>query len=94
MSRQDGVRLRDVFKAHYFTGFLTCLGIYLFNYDTKLGKKLGWEQKLVSENKIRADVNGRALKGEMPFLDCRRPTEFLTGLTADIALCIVLICLL
>jgi hypothetical protein len=53
-------------KAHYYTGWLTCLGLVLFNYSSPLGKRLGWN-------------TGK-------FWDCRRPTEFLTGLTGDIIL--------
>ncbi len=62
--------LMDVFKAHYYTGFLTCLALMIFNYDTK--------PELINNGK---------------FWDCRRPTEFATGLTGDILLLLILIAL-
>jgi len=83
-------RLRDVLKAHYYVGWLTCLSLWIFNYKTAWGQHLGWEEKLVREQKVRADAHGRAIEGEMPFWDCRRPTEFLTGLTGDVMLVLAL----
>lgn len=35
-------RLKQVMAAHYWTGWLTCLSLELFNYSTAWGKKLGW----------------------------------------------------
>lgn len=87
--------LKDVLKAHYYTGWLTCLGLLIFNYNTKLGQKLGWEHKAAKEGKwhgkvVRVDLDGRVYPADRPFWDCRRPTEFATGLTADIVLFIIL----
>lgn len=90
-NRYPSATYANVMKAHYYTGFLTCIGLWLFNYSSPLGKKLGWEEKLVAERKVPADADGRALPGTMPFWDCRRPTEFLTGLTGDIMLASILI---
>lgn len=53
----------DVLRAHYYTGWLTMLALYLFNYTR--------HPDLVN--------NGR-------FWDCRRPSEFATGLTLDVVL--------
>lgn len=53
----------DVLKAHYYTGWLTCLALYFFNYEKR--------PNLINNGK---------------FWDCRRPTEFATGMTGDIIL--------
>ncbi len=60
-------RLMDVFRAHYYTGFLTCLSLMAFNYDTA--------PHLVNNAK---------------FWDCRRPTEFATGLTGDVMMSVLI----
>lgn len=88
-------RLRDVLKAHYYIGWLTCLGLWLFNYSTPTGKRLGWEhqwamQGHVRGKKVRVDEFGRVHEDDKPFWDCRRPTEFLTGLTGDIIIISIL----
>lgn len=61
----------DVLKAHYYTGILTVIGLYFFNYEKR--------PNLINNGK---------------FWDCRRPTEFLTGLTLDIVLAALLFILL
>lgn len=88
-------RLRDVLKAHYYIGWLTCLGLWLFNYSTPMGKWLGWEKQWAMQGhvrgkKVRVDSLGRVHEDDKPILDCRRPTEFLTGLTGDIIINIIL----
>lgn len=62
--------MMDVLKAHYYTGILTCVSLYFFNYDKR--------PDLVNNGK---------------FWDCRRPTEFATGLTADVVLSALLLCI-
>ena len=83
--------LLDVMKAHYFTGFLSCASLYLFNYITHWGQWLGWEAKAAKEGQwrgkpVRVDAAGRVHPDDMPYWDCRRPTELAGGLTLDIAL--------
>ena len=56
--------LLDVMKAHYFTGFLSCASLYLFNYITHWGQWLGWEAKAAKEGQwrgkpVRVDAAGR-----------------------------------
>ena len=82
-------RLRDVLRAHYYCGWLTCLALFFCNYSTRLGQWLGWEHKWAVEGhvrgrKVRVDEFGRVHEDDKPFWDCRRPTEFATGLTGDI----------
>lgn len=90
-------RLRDVLRAHYYVGWLTCLGLWLFNYSTERGIKLGWEKKAVDDGgkwrgkPVRLIANDtRVHPDDFPFWDCRRPTEFLTGLTGDLMIGVIL----
>lgn len=91
------IPLLDVMKAHYYIGFLTCLGLVLFNYSTKWGQRLGWEKKAVNDGgkwhgkPVRLIANNtRVHPDDFPFWDCRRPTEFLTGLTGDLLLTVII----
>lgn len=95
VGKKDQSSLWDVLKAHYFTGFLTCLALKKWNYGTKAGRRLGWEQLyantgIAKGKPVRVDHAGRVHPDDLPFWDCRRPTEFATGLTADIVLFIML----
>lgn len=101
-SRPPHPRLRDVLRAHYYTGWLTILGLHLYNYSTDRGQKLGWEDQAIrAEGKWNGKtvriitVNGqpRVHPDDFPFWDCRRPTEALTGLTGDIIIGVILFAL-
>ncbi len=88
-------RLRDVLRAHYYVGWLTCLALFFCNYSTRLGQWLGWEHKWAIEGhvrgrKVRVDEFGRVHEDDRPFWDCRRPTEIATGLTGDMMIGMIL----
>lgn len=90
--------LYDVLKAHYFVGFFTIIALKLYNYSSPAGQKLGWEKKAVDDGgywhgkKVRlVDNDTRVHHDDFPFWDCRRPTEFATGLTGDIILLLLLV---